>query len=76
MQSAPTDDTTAVLEEQVRGFVARLLEGQHPDLLDRLVSTAVIEAFRRSGSNQIKTAEALGVTRNVVRTYLKNLDLI
>jgi predicted transcriptional regulator len=36
----------------------------------------VSEAFRRSGSNQIKTAEALGVTRNVVRTYLKNLDLI
>jgi hypothetical protein len=50
--------------------------GQHADLLDRLVSTAVTEAFRRSGSNQIKTAEALGVTRNVVRTYLKNLALI
>jgi sigma-54-specific transcriptional regulator len=75
-QSAPADDTTAVLEEQVRTVVARLLDGQHPDLLDRLVSTAVIEAFRRSGSNQIKTAEALGVTRNVVRTYLKNLALI
>jgi sigma-54-specific transcriptional regulator len=75
-QSAPVDDTGAPLEDQARKLVARLLDGQHSDLLDRLVSTAVTEAFRRSGSNQIKTAEALGVTRNVVRTYLKNLDLI
>ncbi len=72
----PADDPKAALEEQVRGLVSRLLEGRHPDLLDRLVATAVTEAFRQSGSNQIKTAEALGVTRNVVRTYLKNLRLI
>jgi transcriptional regulator with PAS, ATPase and Fis domain len=75
-QSAPADGHKAALEEQVRSLVSRLLEGHHPDLLDRLVSTAVTEAFQRSGSNQIKTAEALGVTRNVVRTYLKNLSLI
>lgn len=73
---APAGDPTAALEEQVRALVSRLIEGQQPELLDRLVATAVTEAFRRSGSNQIKTAEALGVTRNVVRTYLKNLSLI
>jgi DNA-binding protein Fis len=75
-QSAPADDPKAALEDQVRTLVSRMIEGQQPDLLDRLVATAVSEAFQRSGSNQIKTAEALGVTRNVVRTYLKNLSLI
>ncbi|MFT4025537.1 MAG: sigma 54-interacting transcriptional regulator [Novosphingobium sp.] len=75
-RSAPAGDPTAALEDQVRALVSRLIEGQQPELLDRLVATAVTEAFQRSGSNQIKTAEALGVTRNVVRTYLKNLSLI
>ncbi|MES2493231.1 MAG: sigma 54-interacting transcriptional regulator [Pseudomonadota bacterium] len=74
--SAASNDPAAAPEEQVRALVGQLLDGRHPDLLDSLVATAVTEAFRRSGSNQIKTAEALGVTRNVVRTYLKNLDLI
>ncbi|MGC4252394.1 MAG: sigma-54-dependent Fis family transcriptional regulator, partial [Sphingobium sp.] len=59
-----------------RPFVGRLLAGEHHHLLDRLVAFTVIEAFRRCNENQIKTAEALGVTRNVVRTHLKNLGLI
>ena len=75
-QAVPVGDPGAGLEDQVRSLVSRLIEGHQPELLDRLVSIAVTEAFRRSGSNQIKTAEALGVTRNVVRTYLKNLNLI
>ncbi|HEX7856933.1 MAG TPA: sigma-54 dependent transcriptional regulator [Sphingobium sp.] len=69
-------DPSAPLEDVVRPLVSRLLQGNHDALLDRLIATAVKEAFRECGANQIKTAEALGVTRNVVRTYLKNLDLI
>ncbi len=76
VQTALADDSRAALEDQVRALVSRHIDGQQPDLLDRLIASAVTEAFLRSGSNQIKTAEALGVTRNVVRTYLKNLDLI
>ena len=75
-QPASPESANAGLEDQVRSLVSRLMDGGHPELLDRLVATAVKEAFIRSGSNQIKTAEALGVTRNVVRTYLKNLSLI
>jgi DNA-binding protein Fis len=56
--------------------VAKLLEGGHDALLDRLVSAVVTETFHLCASNQIKTAAALGVTRNVVRTYLKNFGLI
>ncbi|CAD7338288.1 sigma-54-dependent Fis family transcriptional regulator [Sphingomonadales bacterium 56] len=64
------------LEEAVRPFIGRLLKGEHDQLLDRLVAFTVTEAFRQCGENQIKTAEVLGITRNVVRTHLKNLDLI
>ena len=68
---APTD-----LEGIIRPLVAKLLDGGHEALLDRLVSAVVTETFSLFGSNQIKTAAALGVTRNVVRTHLKNYGLI
>ena len=73
---APDEDPHATLEDLVRPFVSRLLDSDHQELLDRLIGTAVSEAFSQAGGNQIRTAEALGVTRNVVRTYLKNLGLI
>jgi len=73
---AAAGNSSAPLEEQVRPFVMQLLQGDHTRLLDRMIATAVTEAFQQCGANQIKTAEALGVTRNVVRTHLKNLGLI
>jgi len=71
---AETDGGT--LEEILRPLVIRLLHEGHTDLLDRAVATLVAETFHQCGGNQIKTAEALGVTRNVIRTHLKNLELI
>jgi transcriptional regulator with PAS, ATPase and Fis domain len=69
--------TAAVsLEDVVRPVVARLVEEGHADLLDRVISTTVATAYHLSASNQIRTATMLGVTRNVVRTYLKNFRLI
>ncbi|MFT3965235.1 MAG: sigma-54 dependent transcriptional regulator [Sphingobium sp.] len=73
---AAADNPFATVEDMVRPFAGRLLQGGHDGLLDRLIATTVREAYERCGANQIKTAEALGVTRNVVRTYLKNLGLI
>ena len=64
------------LEDSVRPVIARLVEEGHADLLDRVISTSVAAAYHLSASNQIKTATMLGVTRNVVRTYLKNFRLI
>lgn len=71
-----TSSDAASLEDAFRPFFHRLVDGGHDALLDRLVGLAVTEAFQRCGANQIKTAETLGVTRNVVRTHLKNLGLI
>jgi len=64
------------LEEVIRPMVIKLLDAGHDALLDRLVSAVVTETFQICASNQIKTAAALGVTRNVVRTHLKNFGLI
>ena len=70
------DLSNATLEQRVAYLITRLAEEGHEELLDRVVKTAVIEAFHLSGDNQIKTAAMLGVTRNVVRTHLKNFGLI
>lgn len=64
------------LEDIIRPVVARLVEEGHADLLDRMIGTAVATAYHLSSSNQIRAATMLGVTRNVVRTYLKNFRLI
>ncbi|HZV09738.1 MAG TPA: sigma-54 dependent transcriptional regulator [Novosphingobium sp.] len=69
-------DASGGPEEAVRALVVRLLQDGHADLLDRIIATTVSETYHLCGANQIKTAEALGVTRNVIRTYLKNLGLI
>lgn len=73
--SAPQDAPQS-LEDVVRPVIAKLLDRGDTALLDRVIEAAVREAFERSGGNQIKSAAALGVTRNVVRTYLRNFDLI
>jgi sigma-54-specific transcriptional regulator len=74
--AAQAGTVPAPLEDLVRPLVTELLAGSHDALLDRLVSALVTETFQQCGSNQIKTAAALGVTRNVVRTHLKNFGLI
>ena len=70
------DSSSAALEDRVTALVARTIAEGEDELLDRMIKAAVTEAFRLSGSNQIKTAAMLGVTRNVVRTHLKNFGLI
>jgi len=64
------------VEDGVRALVTRLVQEGHDALLDRVIQTAVTEVYRVSGANQIRTAAMLGVTRNVVRTHLKNFGLI
>ncbi len=74
-----TDADTApggTLEERIAQQIAQLLSEGHAGLLDRLVGTAVRQAYKQADGNQIRAAEALGVTRNVVRTHLKNFGLI
>ena len=62
--------------DHIRATLAKLIGGGEPQLLDRLIDLAVREAYAASNENQVRTAQALGVTRNVIRTYLKNAGLI
>jgi sigma-54-specific transcriptional regulator len=62
--------------EAVRAVVGDLIANNEPQLLDRLIDLAVREAFTLAGQNQVRTAQSLGVTRNVIRTYLKNAGLL
>lgn len=62
--------------DQMRGILGKLISGGEPHLLDRLIDLTVREAYALSNQNQIRTAHALGVTRNVIRTYLKNAGLL
>lgn len=62
--------------EHIRSTLAQLINRGEPALLERLVDLTVREAYALSNENQVRTAQALGVTRNVIRTYLKNAGLI
>jgi transcriptional regulator with GAF, ATPase, and Fis domain len=80
----PTDPLASTAEargdghglERLRATISQLISTGEPQLLDRLIDLAVREAFALSNENQVRTAQALGVTRNVIRTYLKNAGLI
>jgi len=68
--------TNAALEDAIQSVVRRRLDNNEPDVLDRVIAATVREAYHRCDGNQIRAAAALGVTRNVIRTYLKNFGLI
>lgn len=63
-------------EQLFRSAVKRLFEEKRLDLLNTMITWIVQDGFAHANKNQVKTAELLGVTRNVVRTYLKRVGLI
>lgn len=73
--SAPCPPTGGGLDD-IRAIIGKFIERSEPRLLDRLIDAAVHEAYGLAGGNQVRTAQTLGVTRNVIRTYLKNAGLL
>jgi sigma-54-specific transcriptional regulator len=66
--SSPLDQLAADLDA---------LFGQRPDqLMERLESLLVARALEFCRGNQVHTAKLLGITRNVLRTYLKRFGLL
>lgn len=57
--------------DSIRPVVRHLLSSGAPNLLADLVNTIVDEAYLYADNNQVRTAKALGVTRNTIRTRLK-----
>jgi len=54
----------------------RLLLGQHPGLFEAVERALVITAFETCGANQVRTAERLGISRNILRALLKRHGLL
>jgi DNA-binding NtrC family response regulator len=73
--SAPLPTTGGGLDD-IRAIVGQFIEQGEPRLLDRLIDAAVHQAYSLAGNNQVRSAQSLGVTRNVIRTYLKNAGLL
>jgi sigma-54-specific transcriptional regulator len=73
--SAPSDTTpsplTALAEQ-----VDRLLDSPQAQLMESIESLVVRRAFEVCRGNQVHTAKVLGITRNVLRTYLKRFGLL
>ncbi|WP_290867177.1 sigma-54-dependent Fis family transcriptional regulator [Aquabacterium sp.] len=53
-----------------------LLDAGTPDLFDTVESALIHAAFAHSKQNQVRTAKALGITRNMLRTQLKRHGLL
>jgi sigma-54 dependent transcriptional regulator len=66
--ASPLDELAADLD---------VLFGQRPDqLMEKLESLLVARALKFCHGNQVHTANLLGITRNVLRTYLKRFGLL
>jgi len=63
-------------EEMLRSAIERLLAADAPDLFARVTGLLVKTAFAASASNQVRTAERLGLSRNETRTRLARFGLI
>lgn len=64
-------------DEEVLERVFERLFDEAPQALHARVESALIRAaYRHCHHNQVHTAALLGITRNVLRTHLKRLDLL
>ncbi|MDY0747656.1 sigma-54 dependent transcriptional regulator [Paucibacter sp. R3-3] len=54
----------------------QLLDQRHPQLHETLEELIVRTAFEHCGSNQVRTARELGLSRNVLRAQLKRFGLL
>lgn len=72
----PSEPAIRELEDELRPLLERQMASGAPDLFDRVTRLVIRTAFETSGGNQIRAAEMLGVTRNILRTHLGRLGII
>lgn len=54
----------------------RLLDSDHEPVFDSVERLLVTTAFNHAGSNQVRTAKRLGISRNILRAQLKRFGLM
>ena len=57
--------------EDIGLALRKLMDAGSEDVFNKIEQTIVAEAFRYSGTNQVRAAGLLGISRNVLRTLLK-----
>jgi sigma-54-specific transcriptional regulator len=61
---------------EIDRILTHLLSVEEDRILERLNERLLRLAFLKNGQNQVRTAKALGVSRNVLRTNLKRFGMI
>ena len=61
---------------RLESLIEELIEAGAPRLFDRVEETLVRTAFGWCHQNQVQTAKALGISRNILRTQLKRFGMI
>jgi sigma-54-specific transcriptional regulator len=67
---------TASALERLDGLLNDLVEAGAPALFDTVEERLIRAVFAACEQNQVHTAKALGISRNVLRTHLKRFGLI
>jgi sigma-54-specific transcriptional regulator len=67
---------TASSLDQLDSLLNDLVEAGEPALFDTVEERLIRAAFAACEQNQVQTAKALGISRNVLRTHLKRFGLI
>jgi sigma-54-specific transcriptional regulator len=60
----------------LEGLLFELFAQNAPNLYESLTATIVRTAYRYCRNNQVQTAHLLGISRNILRSHLKQLGLI
>jgi sigma-54-specific transcriptional regulator len=73
---APLAPAVPGARERLTALIEELLDDAEPDLFDTIEDVVLRTAFSRCQQNQVQTARALGISRNILRTLLKRAGLI
>ncbi len=55
---------------------AQMFDKEHAELHDFVMHKLIVQAYEHSNMNQVQAAKLLGISRNVLRTQLKNFGII
>ena len=67
---------TEVRSQDIEELLSKLFKQELPDLYEFINSITVRKAYDYCNNNQVHTAKLLGISRNILRARLKELNLI
>jgi len=71
-----TDASALTARQRLDALIGDLIDRGEASLFDTVEASLFITAFERCHQNQVQTAKALGISRNILRTHLKRAGLI